>query len=442
MSPLEYRISALLSKLVHKAPIGTNLGLFRLLSAILCGRLLSSRGAIFPALSEQGLSDALVRRSWAALAYGKWKVEDLLDAWQEIVEKEGAWQSHTYGGYRPAACDLMGIFRPRLKDCPTKHFLSSAGKALPAVVLGLLVRVGSVGGQRLPVLAALVRAKAQDPRETTLMQDTLAVAATWLSPEDILVCDRGFLLQALQDSQVTLWVVRGAKNLTARRAYLPEGKGVGRPKEYGDVVRPLPRARKGKVIAATPPDRTETWEEEGLMLCAEFFDELVRSDVKVGPDAKVFHGVVIHDPRYVEPLLLLCPVKLTGPVARALYRDRWPVEVVPLVAKQMLGAARQFVFAEESRQRWPETCLLAGNILSYLAATQPATPSGFWDRSPKRTSGRLRRALASSHFEELTELFPRLRERPACTEHLPKGVLGHRRSVRPADATQGASLGT
>lgn len=440
MSQLEYRISALLTRVVKDAPIGTNVGLFRLLSAVLCGRLLGSRGGVMPALWDHGLPDYLVRRTWAALAYGKWRIQDLVDAYRRVVLEEGQWQAHVHGGYRPVACDLVGIFRPRLKECPTKHYLSSAGKALPAIVLGVLVSVGSAEGQRLPVLRALIRSDDEDPSETTLMSRTLKAAAKRLEPDEILVCDRGFAVRALQEAKVPAWIVRGAKNFTARRASLAQSKGVGRPAEYGALVRPLPRTHKGRVIAATPPDRLETWQEGSLTLRAEFFDKLVRSDDK--PGEEVFHCAVIKDPRYVEPLLLLCPLQLDGPTARNLYRDRWPVEQVPLAAKQMLGAARQFVFAPESRQRWPELTLLAGSILTYVAATQEAIPTGFWDRSPRRTSGRLRRALAQSHFSELPEVSPRVRERPACTDHLPKGVRGHRRSKRPAAATQAASDGT
>src|SRR5207244_11502144 len=102
-------------------------------------------------------------------------------------------------------------------------------------------------------------------------------------------------------------------------------------------------------------------------------------------------------PRFAEPLLLNTPLPLSGAQAQAMYRDRWPVEGLPLWAKQMLGAARQFVFAPESRQRLPEVALLAGSILAYTAATQPALSTGFWDRAPRPTSGRLRRVLAQVH---------------------------------------------
>ena len=85
-----------------------------------------------------------------------------------------------------------------------------------------------------------------------------------------------------------------------------------------------------------------------------------------------------HDPRYRDPLLLATPLRLTPPVLRACYPDRWAVEQIPLAAKQMLGAARQFVHAPETCQRLPEVALLAGAILSYVAATAPAVPTGFW----------------------------------------------------------------
>ena len=45
--------------------------------------------------------------------------------------------------------------------------------------------------------------------------------------------------------------MRLPKNFTARRNYLPDYDGSGRPAEYGERVRPLPRTYRGKLIAAT-----------------------------------------------------------------------------------------------------------------------------------------------------------------------------------------------
>ena len=115
-------------------------------------------------------------------------------------------------------------------------------------------------------------------------------------------------------------------------------------------------------------------------------------------------------------------------VTAALFRDRWPVEQVPLAGKQMLGGARQFVSAPESCQRLPELNLSSGAIVTYLAATLPAAPTGFWDRNPKPTSGRLRRLLARVHFPESYPLPERLRKKASVSDHLPKGIEGHRRT--------------
>lgn len=60
------------------------------------------------------------------------------------------------GGYRAVAIDTVGFFRPRLKHCATKHYLSQAGTALPAIPFGLIAAVGAVGTQTVPVLRGLV----------------------------------------------------------------------------------------------------------------------------------------------------------------------------------------------------------------------------------------------------------------------------------------------
>jgi hypothetical protein len=434
MSSLVYRINGVLSRLVEHVPVGTNLGLFYLLWMLLSGRLLLSRGALMPALADTGLSDEAVRRCWAALAYGKWQAHQLLCVWQQLVQEEGRWQCHQHGGFRPVACDLIGFFRPHLAACPTKHYASAAGKALPAIPLGVAARIGSVGVQRLAVPLLLVRAATTDASEADLQARLLRQTQEHLAEDEALATDRGFGLAQIQAAGITRYVSRGPLNFTARRAALPPYAGKGAPPKWGQIVRPLSRRRNGKTIAATPSDRTESWQigsgEAALTVRALFWDNLVRSDQKPGEAS--FTCVVIWDPRFEEPLLLNSPLPLSGAQLQAFYLDRWPIEGLPLTAKQMLGAARQFVFAAESRQRLPELSLVAGAILSYLAATHSAIPSGFWDRSAKPTSGRLRRVLARVHFSELEGLPEQLRKKQSPTEHLPKGVLGHRRQKKVA----------
>ena len=110
-----------------------------------------------------------------------------------------------------------------------------------------------------------------------------------------------------------------------------------------------------------------------------------------------------------------------------LYRDRWPIEQVPLAAKQMLGAHRAFVFGGESRHRLPELALLAGNVLASVAATAAAVATGLWDRHCRPTCGRVRRVLLRVYFCEIPVPEGALRKKASVTTHLPKGVQGHRR---------------
>ena len=50
------------------------------------------------------------------------------------------------------------------------------------------------------------------------------------------------------------------------------------------------------------------------------------------------------------------------------------------------------------------------------------------DRNPKSTPGRFRRALNNLPFPQTYPLPARVRRKESVTDHLPKGILGHRRS--------------
>ena len=109
-----YRTLELLCAVVAARPIGTNLGLLHLLWMLVSGRLLTTRGALFPGLGEAGLTPEESRRAWAALGQGRWRSAELIAAWTRVVEREGQWQAAEYGGYRPVAIDVTGFWRPRL----------------------------------------------------------------------------------------------------------------------------------------------------------------------------------------------------------------------------------------------------------------------------------------------------------------------------------------
>jgi len=384
-----------------------------------------------------GLEEAEVRRSWAGFRYGRWTIASLLSDWLAHVREQGHWQSHCYDGYHVKAVDVTAFWRSAVAGLQSKHYDAEAGKALPAVPLGLIGQVGSVGEQRFALLTDIVRADLQDPGEKQFITILLERVARGLEEEEIAVFDAGFHLQQLFDAKIRCFVVRLAKNFTARRNYVISNP-LGRPAEYGELVRPLARTYDDKSIVATSPDRVETWLSQGLEYRAEYWDELVLPERKAAPANSTFYIVAVYDPHFDEPWLLACPQKFSGKTLANFYHDRWPVEQLPLAAKHMVGADRQFVFAPESCQRLPELALLAGSILTYLAATFPPIPTGFWDRTPKRTPGRLRHLLAQAHFPNLPNPLPgQIRKKASVCGHLPKGTQAHRRQKRIATPLPG-----
>jgi len=305
----------------------------------------------------------------------------------------------------------------------------------------MIARVGSVGTQRFGLPLGLVRADLDDPSPSAHRRVLLKQAVKAQEPTDVLVMDREFTIGQVQAAGARVWVTRLLKNVTARRADPPPYSGRGRPAKYGDLVRPLARRRQGQEIPATPPDQVIRWTEPGSdgdrTLRAEQWTGLVVPDA--APGSPTFTIVAISDPGYIEPLLVATPLALSPQTLRALYRDRWPVEQLPLAAKQMLGAARQFVHEQETCQRFPELALLAGAVLTYAAATSPAVPTGSWDRQPRPTPGRLRRLLGQADFPTDFPLPARLRGKVAVTDHLPKGFWGQRPTRTPTPAASSSS---
>lgn len=89
MSEPVYRICALLCQMLADVPLGTNLSLLHLLFALLSGRFLASRGAVFAALDSLGLPPDAVYRGNAALREGRWQSADLLKRFAHHVTQEG-----------------------------------------------------------------------------------------------------------------------------------------------------------------------------------------------------------------------------------------------------------------------------------------------------------------------------------------------------------------
>jgi len=425
MPAVVYRITDLLAKTLTDVPVGTNLGLLHLLFALLSGHFLNARGAVFPALDEFGLPKDVLQRAVAALTYGSWQIEDLLARWQHAVQHEQRWVPNSYEGVRPVAADLTGFFRPQLRGCASKHYVAQAGKALPATLVGLVGGVGHLGSGRLALPRLMLSPLPGETTDAALETRLITAANLTLLAEEALIVDAGFELADLLAGGGR-FVVRLPKNFTARLNYLPAYKGHGRHPEYGEIVRPLARQRAGKTTLSTPPQARARWKDAGYKLKAGLWSDLVLRSAR--PGAQAFRVVVIYDPRYKEPLVLGTNLRVSAHALWRLYKDRWAIEQLPLGAKAMLGAERAFVFGQASRVRLPELALLAGNVLSYVAATSAPVASGFWDRCARPTCGRLRRVLKRVHFSELPVPAGQLRKKNSVTAHLPTGVKGHRRT--------------
>src|SRR5262249_18332962 len=85
----------------------------------------------------------------------------------------------------------VGFWRPRLHGCPTKHYCAQAGKALPAIVLGLMARVGSRGAQRLALPGLFVRTDEDEGGEAGMAGRRLTKPQAVLAPDEALGTARG-----------------------------------------------------------------------------------------------------------------------------------------------------------------------------------------------------------------------------------------------------------
>ncbi len=375
---------------------------------------------------------------------GKIKAIRLLERLALLIRRERKAGCLTIGKWHPFLIDWVGFYRPHLKGCVSRHFASVAGKTLPAIELGMMARCLVVGRRRIPVLCGLVR-EGSTPA-------LLRAARGMMQKTEVLIADRQVKIKHIEAENISRFVIRGAIDFTAREKEVPKTTGRGRKPSQGRVVRPLARTYKDNVIAATAANREESFVHQGRTLTALWFDNLVMPGGSL-----CFHCVVIRDPKYKNPWLLLTDLQESAENLFELYRSRWKIEQLPQTGKQIaqsclsnfriLGGHRSFVHADESRYRLPELCLLAASISLYLSATSKAIATGFWDKHPKPTPGRFRRALSNASLPDIGEITDELRVLPdfsgrvnkmlgrirvkrSVFEHLPVGVMAHRRQKK------------
>jgi hypothetical protein len=256
---------------------------------------------------------------------------------------------------------------------------------MTGVGIGIVTEVGQVDGQRLPLLKQLLRPKEEENHDKGVQKEVLRWVQKNAEADEVLVYDGGTHVAEMEAIGIERYVIRLARNCVARRNERPQRQGErGCLPQYGHYVRPLARKWQDREIAATPADFQTTFTFQGRIIEALAWRGLVGANQKAKPENRTFNIWVFHDPDYREPLVVATNLSLQGESVYCLYRDRWPVETLPLGAKQMLGLHRQFVFATSCCYRLPELALLMANVLLYLAAILPPIPTAFWDRRPKK----------------------------------------------------------
>ena len=215
------------------------------------------------------------------------------------------------------------------------------------------------------------------------MQRLAMQASQILTSTDFTVADRKFPVMVMLEASLKNVVVRRATNVRFRRKFKPstneQKAGRGRPTTKGDVIRPLARVHKGKLITSSEADRVETWEQilgveqdaQALKMLARVWCDVEMVEQKTWSETQKalnktqsWTVCVVKHPNYDVPMIILFNVPLTGQQANRVMRGRWGVEQLPLVVKQLLGLHRMFVHESEMRFRLPELGFVAGLLLS------------------------------------------------------------------------------
>ncbi|MCC7372875.1 MAG: hypothetical protein IT306_30965 [Chloroflexi bacterium] len=136
------------------------------------------------------------------------------NSWRPGLAERRGTANEPRGGV-PSGCSNSTKRPGGSQGLATSHDHGPAGNALPAIPVGLVARVGSVGTQRLGLPLAFVRADVQDPSTAAHEWALLRAAVRVMGPEDALVLDAGFEIRQRQDAEATrCYVARAAKNVT------------------------------------------------------------------------------------------------------------------------------------------------------------------------------------------------------------------------------------
>ena len=411
------------------------------------GHFLSSRGGVTPGvfsflngqIEDETELAARSRRSAKALTYGSYNMNEMVKGLKEIVVREGMWQPTKVDEFVVKSVDFTTFNRPRVTGLESKGYDGDMGRAVSAVPLGLITTVGKVNGQRVAIMDSVVTTKldVNEPvkHKEALYREMHKQLEKNKEPS-IMVADAGFRLIDAAKAGVTQFEVRLAKNSTFGKTAgkIPEregNKGRKPTRHQAEIARPLARTHGRKEIASTPPDETYRFvAEDGKIVTVQIWNTLYFLErhldgiscekTKQRLRQLPIKVMAFDHPDYEHPLLIgTFVVSLKPESVYKLYVSRWPVEGVPQAGKYILsgGGGRQFVHHPTAMQRLPIFSLLFGSLLKYMAATLPPIRTGFWDRIPKPTYGRLLRHLNKVGIP----LSGQLSKKESVTNHLPVG---------------------
>ena len=424
-------------------PQGTDLALCDLVSAMLSGYFIESGGAVMPAVEaflKQEVGNereraARSRRAAKALTYGSYNLKELIEKVQEIVKGEGKWEAIRIQGYRVMPVDGTGYRRAAVKKLKSKVYDGDASRALPAVSIGMIGTVGKVNGKRIALLKEAVVSEIDKNDKVEEKKKLYKKVKGCQQEDEVSVFDAGFKLVEAAEAGIKRCVIRLAQNCTFGKT---PGKIPPRtslkgptPTQYkAEIIRPLERTHKGKTLAADPADEiTQFTDEDGNEIEIHVWHQLYfleRHLEKVPEKQKAklrnmpIKVVAIYHPAYPKPLLigtLLTDLKPQS--GYQFYLNRWPIEGLPQTGKYILsgGGGTHYVHHPTAIERLPVLSLIFGSLLKYAAATLPPFRTGFWDRHPKPTYGRLLRHLKKVGLRLSQQLF----KKASSTDHLPVG---------------------
>ena len=214
-----------------------------------------------------------------------------LTRWRHLVLSEKRWQTREYEGWRPLAVDITAFWRPQLKFWSNKFFHRLANRLIKGVGFGVITQIGEIDGQRLPLLKRIIRANPSGDGETELKATILRQVPLYLDEQEVFVHDAGVSIADMQDAGIPRFVIRLAVNCTGRRNHLPPKKKRGRPAEYGQLIRPLPRKRGDNHIPATAPDTTTRFQFRDRTIEVQGWTGLVRTESESIGEQQDVHGL-------------------------------------------------------------------------------------------------------------------------------------------------------